>query len=285
MPDQIGPFEVTNLPAGFPVYYRDSDHSYWRDIKTSAKGEVTGTGRLTGVSTVVAPFDMRPDALLNWAARMTCEGVAALAGQELDWDTVEEMRAGLQWLASGESIGTRLEDARLRHSDARDSAATRGTNVHKHALAAMAEGRSVPHLDRMTDEERGYARGVMGFFLDHDVKPLQSEQLVCDPDLGVAGRFDLRCALDGELALIDAKTSGFIPTKHHAQLGGYEHCARACGIGETKRQWILQVTPDGEFDLIPSHGTAESFRAAVTVYRDAARIQREANASRKAVAA
>lgn len=277
----LGDFEVHTLPSGVSVAYRDRDHSYWKT--TDGK---KGSGRLTGISTVVSPYDWRPDNLMRWAARINCEGVAVLAAEALSYDDADEMRAMLGFLVTGDAIAQALDNARLSYTHTRDDAADRGTNVHKHGLQALAEGHMVPHIDRLTPLEQGYNKGIMEFWLQHEPRPIVSEAVVCDPDLGVAGRLDLIAETREGIVLFDAKTSGFIPTKHHVQLAGYRHCALTCGlVDRIDKAYVLQVTADGDFDLIESQGSERSFGLAVELYRDAARVQRESNQARKAAAA
>lgn len=296
----FGEFEQHIMPSGATVYFRDKigdrpDHSYWSDVEMR-KGVYGGKGRLTGVSTVVGPFDFRPDALLRWAAKSNGAGVAMLAAGAMSCETIEEMRAELRWLESPESIWNALVDAKATFEDIREQAAGRGTNVHKEALHAMALGRPVPGFGELTEEEKGYARGVLAFFHDHEPETLHAEQVIADLDLGIAGRFDWRGSFDarcdtdccpchlllpGAIAMLDAKTSGYISNKAHVQLGGYEKGARVSGIGETDLQFILQLCEDGTYKLILSTGTAEDFAAALDVYRRSGRIGREANAARR----
>lgn len=272
----IGDAELYRLPSGVEVVYRDRDHSYWRAATLQRDGTSKCSGRLTGVSTVVSPYDWRPDFLMKWAAGINAEGVAALAAEGLSLDSPDDMRAALAFLSSGESITGALADAKLSYEDTRDDAARRGTNVHKYALQALAQGVAVPQRVNMTDEEWGYAQGVMGFWLEHHPTVLACEQVVADLDLGVAGRLDLLCRMPefgDAVSVIDAKTSGFIPNKHHVQIAGYAHCAKVCGlVDEEPGGFILQVTPDGDFDLIPVAATADSLKRAIGVYRDAAVI-------------
>lgn len=289
--EAIGAFEAHAMPSGVVVYYRDSDHSYWSGVKTARNGDVTGTGRLTGVTTVVAPYDWRPDNLMRWAARLNGEGVAALAADGLSLDDAEDMRAALRWLETGESVWSALADARLLYSDARDDAATRGTNVHKHALHALATGAAVPDLGALADAERGYALGVAAFWLDHEPQPICSEQVVGDLKLNVAGRLDMIATMGagewrGQTLVVDAKTSTFLPTKHHAQLAGYRGMAVNCGVVPAlDGGLILQVDADGGYELVPVTATWRDFVVAVDLYRRAARIGRASNAARKARAA
>jgi hypothetical protein len=285
----VGDAELHTLPNGTQVVYRDRDHSYWQTATAGPSGVSKCSGRLTGVSTVVAPFDWRPDNLMKWAARLNGEGIAALAAEGLSLEEADDMRAALSFLQSGDSIWQALADGKLLYSQARDEAADRGTNVHKHALHRLATGARMVDLAALTPEEQGYARGVMGFW--HECEPVAkyAEQVVLHPDLGVAGRLDLICDLTWNGlryrdVVVDAKTSGFIPTKHHVQISGYEDCALECGLLAAPPEigFILQVTATGGYDLIPVTATRDDFHVAVDLYRRAARIGREAGAARRA---
>lgn len=283
----VGGMERHVLPSGLEVWYRDRDHSYWRRATEKKPGEWSGSGRLTGVSTVVSPFDWRPDNLMKWAARQNGVGISVLAAEGLSLEDADDMRAALSFLRTGESVWQALEDNRLLYSDRSEDAATRGTNVHKHGLHALATGSVVPDRKAMTDEEWGYVQGVIAFWHECEPETEAAEAVVCDPDLGVAGRLDFRGTLLYRglrvRAVVDAKTSGYIPTKHHVQLSGYEYCGVASGSDPTDVQLVLQVAADGTYNLLPSCATADDFKVAVDIYRRAARIGREFNASRKLI--
>lgn len=285
--EAVGDAELHTLPNGNQVVYRDRDHSYWLSVAPDGNGGSKCSGRLTGVTSVVSPFDWRPDNLMRWAANRNCDGVAALAAEGLSAGDLEDMRACLRWLTSGESITTALEDARLHWTQTRDDRSASGTNAHQYALHALAQGYPVPDFSKFSPEEQGFARGMMAFWHECEPEPHYAEQIVADLDLGVAGRFDLICDLTyrgvRHRALVDAKTTekGFLPTKHHAQLAGYEHCAQRVGIEPTEIQLILQVFPDGSYVLTPACATADDFLAAVDLYRREARIKRDVNAHRR----
>jgi len=291
-------FEEHVVPSGARCFYKDSTHSYYKDIRPKRKsdpdGEWQGVGRLSGVSTVVGPADFRPDALLRWAARTNGIGIAQLVNEELEGTGP----VSFEWLRSHESIWATLQEEGLTFEDVRDQAAGRGTSVHKFALHELALGHPVPAYAEMTEEEQGYAAGVSGFWLDHNPEPLQAEQVVVDLDLGVAGRFDLRAKLGvrcgrpgcpcaklpvGEPFLLDAKTSGFISNKAHVQLAGYEHCAVRSGIGGWSEQgrWILQVDAEGGYRVIECRANPGDFAVFVDAYRRSGRISKEAKADRK----
>lgn len=278
----FAPFEHHVMPSGAEVWFRSSDHAYFAGVKPDAAKGYTGVGRLTGVSTTVAPLDFRPDNLLKWAAHLNGRGVSILAADALSLEDADDMRSALAWLSSADSIWHTLSDARLLFSDFRESRATQGTNVHLHSLSALASGRPVPDRRMLTDEEWGYARGVMAFWHVMEPEPLQYEQVVVSHTHGVAGRFDLRCRIGPETWLIDCKTSGFIPAKHHGQLAGYDLLAIESGFGGADRLGVLQVDAQGGFELIDGQASHEDFLAALKVYRASGRINTAARRARKA---
>lgn len=274
MPDTYGDLVRHSFPDGSELYYRDRDHAYFRGVKRKGDGW-TGSGRLTGISTVVGPLDFRPDTLMNWVERMTFEGISrGLSGEPVPEDPHELRQA--------------LDELELRHFHVKDQAGARGTNVHTQMLQALASGGDVPDLDSLPLDQRGYGQAVMRWWLAREPEPLQVEQCVLASEEGCAGRFDLRyritdrLGLRGYIGLMDLKTGGFIPTKAHAQVAGYDHAAVACGLGdEAAEKVILQVHPDGSFDEIPVCATRDDFLAAVKVYRCAARIGKDAAAHRR----
>lgn len=247
--DTFAPWERHTLPNGSIVYYRDSDHVYATEIReVQGKWSYVQASRLTSVTTAIRPLDHEPDSLIRWAVRQSEAG--------LDWAQVRQERARA------------------------------GTNVHKHALHALATGQALPNFDVLTEEERGYALGVLAFWHKYEPVPELSEQVVYSAEHRVVGRLDLIARIDGRRVMVDAKTteSGFIPVKHHAQGPLYDLCAEECGIGGTDEQYILMVypDPDREPDLIPSLGTHEGALCALATYREAQRISSGMAAQRKA---
>ncbi|MGH2955104.1 MAG: hypothetical protein ACRDK9_14015 [Solirubrobacterales bacterium] len=270
--------ELIELPNGTRLYYRDDDHAYFR-----CKPDGGRSTRITGVTTVCKPLDHDPDRLLSWSAKTQLIGVAELVAPVLlDFDGDS---GSLNWLTSQEAIWRALEDAELTFEHVRDRAAKKGTAVHREALQALALGRPVPNLEALTADERGLARGVMAFWLDHEPQANQVEQIVYSERLGVAGRFDFRGQIKGRegVGVIDLKTGNFISAAAHAQVGGgYPLLAEESGFGPSEWALILKVSESGAYELIPAQGTPAGFEGAVSTYREAARIDREAGKARRA---
>jgi hypothetical protein len=247
--ETFAPFEAHTLPDGSVIFYRDSDHCYVTEVHMPKNDWIGVKGtRLTSVTTAVKPLDFNPDALIRWAV--------ALANDGIDW------------------------------REERDARAQSGTNVHKHALYALATGRPLPDFDALTEEERGYALGVQAFWHEHEPAMELAEQIVYSRTHRVVGRADLFAWINGKRVLMDAKTSAsqFIPAKHHGQLALYDLCAEECGVGGTDEQWILVVRPDGSYEPILcelDHGDA---LAALHVYRAAQKAANGTLRQRKAAA-
>lgn len=304
-PVVYGLMEETTLPSNAKVYYRGSDHSYWRGVKRNAKceGGWGGTGRLTGVSTLCGPLDFRPDNLLRWVERLTLEGIANGFGVpetvDLESASLDELRRFIV-PPDPHTLRTRLDGMELRWEQIRDAAAARGTNVHLAMLHALATGSDIPDLGELPPEQRGYGQGVLRWWMDRAPEVLQAEQVVFSDAHNFAGRFDLRCrvtkgdtelgpaphrvsgVLAPEVWLPDLKTSGYISNKHHAQLAGYELGAIESGFGESDRRVIVQVSDDGNYREIPCCASMAMFLNAVKTYRDSAAIGKAADQDRKA---
>ena len=296
--------ERIDLPNGQSLWYIDEhptdpkcNHSYWRhNPKTELKGR-----RLTGVTTVVKTLDYDPSNLLRWAARTQCIGIAELFGLATIGD--DQGLADLDWLSTPDAIWKALEERLLTFEHVRDRAAKRGTNVHQIAFQALGMGRPVPDLERLTEEEKGHAKAIMAFWLDHEPDPDCVEQIVYSERLGVAGRLDFLGAINGYdgPCVIDAKTGGYLSAGAHAQVGGgYPLLAVESGlvpgtegspnVSLTKvHEWagsltslLLQTREDGTYELIRAEGTAEHFESAVKTYRAAGAIKGAAGRAWKA---
>ena len=285
--------ELVEQPNGEACFYRDADHSYWR-ANPDGDGWKRGK-RLTGVTSITKALDLDPSNLLRWAARTNGIGVAALATPTLNAIAAGEPRVGdLDWLRSAETIWAELTDAGMTFEDVREDAARVGTNIHRLVFEALAAGADVPDLAQLADDERGHARAVMRFWLDHSPAAEHVEQIVVSNSLGVAGRLDFRGRLNrcGDSAcpchglegpgIVDAKTGGYLAASAHAQVQGYRLLTEAGGFGPSDWATLLQLRADGDYRLIRAEGDTGSFLAALAAYREAGRINREAGKARRA---
>ena len=113
-------FTEHEMPNGTACWFRHTaadgseDHKYYRQIEPVRKRELDGAwkgvGRLAGVTTVVAPCDFQPNALMRWAAKTNGVGVAELYARAVR-EAEREHEAGrgeveldLSWLEDSGSI-------------------------------------------------------------------------------------------------------------------------------------------------------------------------------------
>lgn len=275
------------MPSGAAAWYVEEDHehptnnhSYWRHKEDGTSGR-----RFTGVTTVTKVFDIDPENLIRWGAKTNGTGIAILASDGLALDTVDEIRDALAWLNSADAIWRALEESKLTYADVRDERGTVGTNVHELAFQALAKGEPVPDYEGLSTEERGYAKGVVQFWLDTEPEAEQVEQVLVDDALGIAGRTDFRGTLGaGSYAgkghgVVDAKTGRYVMPAHHVQVALYALLAELCGFGSSNWTALLHLHGDGSYTLVPGQATREDALAAVDLYRRHARI---VSAERKA---
>lgn len=255
------------------VFYRDSDHSYWSGCKENPKaaGGFSGTGRLTGVSTLCKPFDWNPDNLMRWVERLTLEGVSrGFTDQKVPGDPF--------------ALRTILEQKNLRWEQIRDEAGYRGTKVHDIILNALATAEDVPDLSALPEALRGYGQAVMKWWHFRDPEVLYAEQVVCSPEHGFAGRVDLVCKIKDPLrpgpVVVDLKTGSFISNGDMVQPLGYDLGLVHSGLLDESADGhlIVQVDDKGSFREIWTPAGHDEFLAALTIYRMAPALGKAARA-------
>lgn len=272
------PFEHHSFPNG-EVWYRDSDHSYFTEVKpvTQGRGDGKGIVGYTGVqaakvsspSAISKYADPEPDHLMNWAARLTREGAL-------------EIREHLPFIADADELYEELHKRGLTWQQQRDKKGDTGTRAHQ-IFEDILRGKE-PDYD-VPLEERGYVLGVHQFFRDlGEFQTLQAEAVVYSAKHNYAGRFDGRIEVplrdhSGEVRswetwLLDLKTSGYIGRSYHNQLAGYDLAAEECGIGASDRRVIVQVfnEPDPatkkHYAIWPGVGSREGFLHNLACYED-----------------
>lgn len=263
-------------------------HSYWRRKADDDKKDPGGRGRrLTGVTTITKVLDLDPKHLLRWAARTNGIGIARLAGPVVrtlaNGEGSPAMAEEILWLCDHEAIWRELTEHEMTYDDVRDAKAVVGTNIHEQVFQVLGSGQPMFALTGLTDQEKGYARGVMSFFLDHDPQASHVEQIVVSNELGVAGRLDFLGTLDrtcddplcpcqdyapGRLpGVVDAKT-GYVGEAAHAQVQGYRGMAQRGGLApEVGWGAILRLFEDGTYQLVRGQGEPDDFELATRMYR------------------
>jgi hypothetical protein len=132
----------------------------------------------------------------------------------------------------------------------REDAFARGHDVHLFIETFMRDGTLLGFND-FPVERKPYLQGAARFLLEHDPQPEAIEQLVCHPEEGYAGRFDLLARLRGKLTLLDFKTSpkGDIYPEAHVQLAAYAVAEARCSGEIYERYAVVGINADGGYRL------------------------------------
>lgn len=223
------------VPAGFTIEFSDSAHRYWIDGDHAYS--------VSSVLKQTVPVD-----LSDWAKRQAIAGMLALR------DEVRVRPVGVNDalnLFSEHGVGP---DAH------RDFAAARGTAVHD-AFEKLGRDEELwianyyewEYVDKEGNvsfhDVRGYVRALNKWWLKFSPEVIEQELMVGSKARGYAGRFDSLCIIDGELWLIDLKTSKGVYESHHCQLGLYARALEESGYGMPDRMGVLHVNNDGEYVL------------------------------------
>jgi hypothetical protein len=227
---RVSEVQTFTMPSGDTCVYRDSDHSYWQR-HDEKKG--TCSGRISGVSTISKnDGDSNKDGLLDWAAKLTCEGLAELDVQGLLHNN---------W--KGDHLHALLREKKLSWRDLRAAKGDIGTASHD-ILEALAQG-ATPLL------RNGYDHAVMGWWKHRKPEPLLTEQVVYDSDRGFAGRFDLLYRHQEKVVLLDLKTSKWLSNSFAIQLNLYALGMQAAGFEPLPNALsILHVKENGDWDEV-----------------------------------
>ena len=140
-------------------------------------------------------------------------------------------------------------------------AADRGTAVHKLTEQWDKYGMvTFPDCGRVCDDDcpcgprdefEGFLSAWKHFQDEHAFKPLQVELRVYHEEHGYAGTLDRIGRIDGDLSVIDIKTSNKVGPAMGVQLAAYKEAANAMypNRAPIKRRFVVQLRADGTYAL------------------------------------
>lgn len=147
--------------------------------------------------------------------------------------------------------------------------AGRGTVIHGIMENYLRSG-VVPNLADYPQEWHGFVRALARFLNAYDVEPDVDglERLVCHPELGYAGRLDVRARVNGVPTLLDLKTNtrGQVYAEHHLQTVAYAMADERCGAEAPNSILILALGSDGRFEVHEGQGTPAMWRSVMNLY-------------------
>lgn len=190
-------------------FYPDS-HSYWVDGK-----------RVTGVTTYLGIID-KSRALVPWAVELYRNHLIANIGS-LTMRHIEE--------------GAKL------HTVKKEEAATIGSHVHK-----WIEGYIKKESPEMPEQKE--AQIGVNAFLDwvsaNKVKFISSERIIYSRKYGYVGTMDIEAKVNGELCLIDIKTSNNIYNSYYLQTAAYVRADEEERKVKYDGRWVLRLAKETE---------------------------------------
>ena len=221
---------------GFTVTFDPERHKYEIDGKP-----VPSVTQILGV--------LDKPGLPWWGMRVGVEGVKTLALRNGPLTTIS---------LPVDTLVSQLTEHKLTVNHQRDKAGARGTSVHKIAEQFAKTGKA-PDPDTLPESERGYVEAFFKFVAEREPEFVRTEVIVGHP-LGFAGTFDAHAMIDGELWLLDYKSSkGVYPESMHPQLEAYDEAAVEMGLPEADQRVIVHLQPSGEYALSYSVATFIDF--------------------------
>ncbi len=187
--------------AGTEIEFDDSQHKYFIEDQ-----QIPGVTSITGV--------LHKPALMYWAAN--CAG-----------DYIEEELSPGEALDEVE-INELAEGARRAHKSAGGKATTIGSIVHQFAEDYMTARKLAMEEPPMPVNDK--AEKSVNQFLDWvsevHIEPHETEQICFHSSHNYAGTYDLLAEIDGELTVIDYKTSKGIYDEYWMQVAAYLFASR-----------------------------------------------------------
>jgi hypothetical protein len=150
-----------------------------------------------------------------------------------------------------------LEDSKSAADQLRDTAGDIGTAAHDWRevwFKGIIDGNpDPPPLEDKRPQVISATRAVQKFVKEHDYHPVACELYVADTKLYTGGMVDDIGFVDGELALVDLKTSNIgDKEQYHAQVALYYYMfAKLYGLKPDKLYILHASKKDGSYDLIP----------------------------------
>lgn len=150
-------------------------------------------------------------------------------------------------------------------------AGDRGTLVHQ-AIEQYGLTGKAPDPQDFEPEDRKRIQGVAKWLLDNEPEFVVQEVRTASTEHRYVGTFDALCRMNGELWLLDWKTSKRVyPDQHFPQLAAYLQAEREAGFpdGEPVRSGIVHIPESGRVKLHENLDSFEDFRVLLAQYRSA----------------
>lgn len=192
------------------VFYPNS-HQYRKDKKI-----------LTSVTGALGIID-KSQALLFWASTLTKDYLTQYVGRTLP--------------------SHELEQAVKLFQTKKDEAANIGTQVHQYcedAINSVIKGSTPPAIPLHSEVFSG-TNAFLDWVNENKVTFLESEKFVYSKKHEYVGTYDLKAEINGELCVVDFKTSNKVYPEHRMQLAAYIKAEEEETKQKIKTGWIIQL--------------------------------------------
>lgn len=261
-----------------PLIYTGDDAPNFDEAEHKYTHPETGA-ELDGATTVLGVLD-KP-ALPWWGMKVGVQGLLTLVEKEgievvdLDADEIVQL----------------LTKHKLTVNHLKDKGAEKGRTAHD-LLEDWARHGTPISMKGVNDYARPRVRAAARFLVDVQPKVVEGgvEVMVWDYHRMLAGTFDLLAWIDGELWLLDYKTSKDIYTSHALQLAGYEGMRIDLGLRPVDRMGVVLLKDDGTYVLEEQHAKPVEFFCVYRAYaavrsakerQTAARRRKKSSTTRK----
>ncbi len=143
--------------------------------------------------------------------------------------------------------------------------------IHQHLL-----GQEVEIINEEDKVQAGFL-AYLGWLQEHKFKALEIEMRLAHPTYLYAGTLDVVGILDGELAILDWKSSGGIYLENYLQISAYKKAYEETTGKEVKRVFIIHLgKKDGDFipyEVRDTETPFEMFLACLKLYNGKKNIQ------------
>ena len=245
---------------------------YYRFNKEGHKHEILVDGvwkSLTGCTTILSV--LAKPALIKWAVGVSVDYIR----DEID-KTINENLFVLPNLI--DKLPFIYDNARKEHENKKNKAGNFGTELHKLIEDYIKKGNEVL-LFGNNDLKVAYGNFIK-WAKDNKVKFLEAEKNVYSKKLFIGGIIDIICEIDGQVWLVDLKTSnsGIWP-ENFAQMAGYQIMLQDMKLyPEITGYIVLNLKKNGEFmdkRSVSNEDNKKFFLACLEIYRQQERIKNQ----------
>lgn len=227
--------------SGSELKFNVGEHKYYIDSK-----EIPSVTQVT--NTIAKP------ALKYWAANQ--------AGEYIE----NELEPGKKYVFDELDIKELAEGASNAHQKTGGEATSIGSLVHQFAedfLQAKINNTKTPELPHNEKAKNG-AKAFLNWYTENNIEPLQTEQILYHSNHNYAGTYDLLARVNGELTVIDYKTSKSIYDEYWLQVAAYlfasRHLRKLEGKDLPTQAGIIQFSKTSEDFDVETKGKKELWK-------------------------